>query len=434
MTQPTYRPRIIKRLNLTVVKNSKSKYDLLHKADSSEEGRKTLLTGLSSLQVMLEIVSKVSLAVDINEVLMRFLHTIADLTESWGGTIRLRGEDGQMYLVNSVGMDDDIVYRERVIPASSCICGNIDTDSQVFFKKNLSKCTEVLKRDFFNESSKDNPGLSMIIGALTSKGKILGMFNLYVDQDKLEAYREFEELFSRLGEYVGLAIEKIRFTEEVEQMSIVEERARMANELHDSLAQTMASVRFQVRVLDDTLHEGNEESLWVNLEKIENTLDEANDELRELIAHFRAPMDEQGVISGVIRAVERFRRYSEIPIFLQRDWPDVRLPAEYELQIVRIVQESLANIRKHSSAKIVRVLLRGNKDGEYRVLVEDDGVGLRKGLRNPGHSGEHIGLSIMKDRAKRIHGTLIVESEPGEGTRVLLKFNSPHVEKDKNHG
>ena len=403
--------------------------------ESAEEGKKTLLTGLSSLQVMLKIVSKVSLAVDINEVLMRFLHTIADLTESFGGTIRLRGEDGQMYLVNSVGMDDDIVYRERVIPASACICGNIYTDNQVIFKTNLSECTAALKRDFFDNSAEDNPNLSMIVGGLTYKGKILGMFNLYVDQTKLEAYREFEELFCSLGEYVGLAIEKIRFTtEEVEQMSIVEERARMANELHDSLAQTMASVRFQVRVLDDTLHEGNEESLWKNLEKIENSLDEANDELRELIAHFRAPMDEQGVISGVIRAVERFRRYSEIPIFFQRDWPDVRLPAEYELQIVRIVQESLANIRKHSLAKIVRVLLRGNKDGEYRVLVEDDGVGLGKGLRKPGHSGEHIGLSIMKDRAKRIHGDLVIESEPGEGTRVLLKFNAPHAEKNKTHG
>lgn len=400
----------------------------------SSESHKTLLTGLSSLQAMLKIVSKISLAVDINEVLMRFLHKLTELTESRGGTIRLRGEDDLMYLVSSVGMDDDIVYRDRVIPESACICGNIKNDGQVIFQEDLGDCSAVLNRDFFYEGSQGNRNLSMIVGSLTFQGKSLGIFNLYIDQDKLDRYRQYEELFCSLGEYVGLAIEKKGFAEEVEQMSIVEERTRMANELHDSLAQTMASVRFQVRVLDDTLHQGHEESLWSNLEKIENSLDEANEELRELIAHFRAPMDEQGVISGVTRAVERFRRYSDIPIFFQRDWPDTRLPAEYELQIVRIVQESLANIRKHSHAKIVRVLMRGNKKGKYRVLIEDDGIGLRKGLRSPGGSGEHIGLSIMKDRAKRIHGNLVIESEPGEGTRVLLKFNSLQADSFEKRG
>ena len=176
--------------------------------------------------------------------------------------------------------------------------------------------------------------------------------------------------------------------------------------------------------MDETLHEGNEASLWGVLEKIENSLDEANAELRELITHFRAPLDKQGVIAGVERSVERFRRHCDIPIFFQGDWPKRKLPAEFELQVIRIVQESLANIRKHSQAKTVRVLLQGSDRGEYRVLIEDDGVGLPKLRGKKVHAGEHIGLNIMKDRASRIRGKLTIESDPGEGTRVVLRFRA----------
>lgn len=88
---------------------------------------------------------------------------------------------------------------------------------------------------------------------------------------------------------------------------------------------------------------------------------------------------------------------------------------------MRIVQESLANIRKHAQAKTVRVLLGCNSAGTYSLLVEDDGVGF-DGAGRKGHPGEHIGLSIMEERARRLGGQLRIESEVGEGTRVELTY------------
>ncbi|HGG60330.1 MAG TPA: histidine kinase [Gammaproteobacteria bacterium] len=384
-----------------------------------------LRTGISSLEAFYQITRRVGMAVDINEALIRFLHALVDLSHAEAGAIRLLGEDGQLHLVSSVGLDDDMVYRERVLPSGSCVCGHVPGSRRVLFKEDLSGCLETLQRPFLPDTAPGNQGVSMIAGGIDHRGQEIGMFNLYVSRAHLDVYRDYEEFFSTVGKYMGLVVDKLRVAEEVDRLSVSDERTRMANELHDSFAQTMASVRFQVRVLDDTLHEGNEELLWESLEKIESSLDEANDELRELIAHFRAPVDEQGVVPGVVRAVERFRRYCDIPIFFQRHWPDKNLPPEYELQVVRIVQESLANIRKHSQAKTVRVLLQGNDLGEYRVLIEDDGVGITPEVRKPGNAGEHIGLSIMKDRARRINGKLSIESEPGEGTRVLLRFKAP---------
>ena len=73
----------------------------------------------------------------------------------------------------------------------------------------------------------------------------------------------------------------------------------IAHELHDSLAQSLASLSYQVRVLDETLHQGDESTTWQQLERIENSLDESNTELRELIANFRAPVSQQGLIGAI---------------------------------------------------------------------------------------------------------------------------------------
>ena len=195
-----------------------------------------------------------------------------------------------------------------------------------------------------------------------------------------------------------------------------EDRSAIANELHDSLAQSLASLKMQVRVLDDTLRQDNEVAIWKEMENIQAGLDEANIELRELITYFRLPVDGNGVVSAIEKAVSRFRLTSSIEAVLQNHWPAVNLPVEYERQVLRIVQEGLANVRKHSGADMVRILLNQVHDAR-RVLIEDDGVGMSL---TPDEMDNHFGLSIMQERADSIGATLQLESEPGDGTRIIL--------------
>ena len=195
-----------------------------------------------------------------------------------------------------------------------------------------------------------------------------------------------------------------------------EDRSAIANELHDSLAQSLASLKMQVRVLDDTLRQDNEVAIWKEMENIQAGLDEANIELRELITYFRLPVDGNGVVSAIEKAVSRFRLTSSIEAVLQNHWPAVNLPVEYERQVLRIVQEGLANVRKHSGADMVRILLNQAHDAR-RVLIEDDGVGMSL---TPAEMDNHFGLSIMQERAGSIGATLQLESEPGDGTRIIL--------------
>ena len=239
---------------------------------------------------------------------------------------------------------------------------------------------------------------------------------------------DFAELATDLNVLAEMVQTLSRDTEEqlkeFTDYAAMRERTRLSGELHDSLAQTLAGIKMQVRVLDETLHQADEERTWQELEKIEESLEEANIELRELIGHFRTPIGEAGLLPAIGRVVERFRRdCPDARVLLQTQWDDLKLPAEHELQIVRIVQEALANVRKHAHASTVRILVSGDAGSGYcRILVEDDGVGFTHAPQEGG-GGTHIGLSLLQDRAMRVGGRLRVESEPGEGVRVVLEFD-----------
>jgi two-component system nitrate/nitrite sensor histidine kinase NarX len=260
-------------------------------------------------------------------------------------------------------------------------------------------------------------------------GDVLGFYHLYVDKPGIYDGREdVLDILNTIGSHLGMAVAKQRSDSEARRLSIVEERTSLAHELHDSLAQTLASLRFQVRMLEETLQGAAASPLALQeAQRIHNGLDEAHDELRELINSFRAPLDQRGLVPALSKLVERFYQETGIAAFFQPDCLKTDLDTNQEMQALRIVQESLANIRKHAKAHTVRVLLRCRGPGTYLILVEDDGVGF-EGLAPKGNPGEHIGLSIMEERARRINGELSIESEPGEGTRVELIIRSARAE------
>lgn len=237
---------------------------------------------------------------------------------------------------------------------------------------------------------------------------------------------ELSQLLYALGRNIGMAIERSDLQAESARLSRMRERAHLANELHDSLAQTIAGLGLQVRVLDDLLHQQEEQAVWEQMEKVENLLVEANAELRSLIAYFRVPLDPGGWRPALQSLVDRFRRETECALFFQDQWGEVDLPEKWQLDIVRIIQEALANIRKHSEAKNARVLLRRDEAGGYTALVEDDGVGIGVDADNADTApGAHIGRAVMAQRARAFGAELQVESEPGEGARILLSFTRP---------
>ena len=368
------------------------------------------------LEILYDISAAINASRDLDDLLERFMQTLQPLFDAHAVTIRLTTDEGDMHLLASQGLHREVLKCEELLAVQNDLWDKTIKKGSILLEHNLQPCSEILKTTSCNKDS-----LCMISVPVRHFSRVLGVYTLFVDNTSFAVQNDLKPLLTNIGRHLGIAIEKSRLDEHAHHISIKEERNRLAQELHDSLAQSLASLRFQVRVLDETLHQGNESALWQELEKIENSLDEANIELREMINNFRAPVHEQGFLPALGKLITRFRSETSIHVYLQNEWSTASLPKEVEIQVLRIIQETFANIRKHSKAQHVRLLLSGSADDHYRVLVEDDGIGI--GDLPHSSAGEHIGLSIMQERAKRLGGELRIESERGEGTQVTLVFH-----------
>jgi two-component system nitrate/nitrite sensor histidine kinase NarX len=370
----------------------------------------------NSLQVLYEVVSGINTAHGLDDLLTRFLYTLKRVTHAHAAAIWIR-QQGHMELAASSGIDETLILCERQ-EVRRCLYERAATEGKIWVEKDLEKCERISGRSFFEKQD-----IGLVAVPVRYRGNVTGVINLFSDSQFIKRIESCKPLLTSIAHHLSIAIEHSHNEEENREHLINDERTRIAHELHDSLAQSLASLRYQVRVLDETLHQGDESTTWQQLERIENSLDEANTELRELISNFRAPAYKRGLLDAIEQIVSQFRNETRIKTYLQKEWSTTSLPKDTETQILRIIQEALWNIRKHSQAKTVRILLRESAAGKYRILIEDDGIGINKQVY--GSPGEHIGLTIMRERASRLGGKLQVESEPGEGTRIVLELKQP---------
>jgi len=205
-------------------------------------------------------------------------------------------------------------------------------------------------------------------------------------------------------------------------VAIMEERAIIGNELHDSLAQSLIGMRLQAKLLGEHLGRKDLGRAQYEAVRLRRAVEQANDDVRELLTNYRLKIGEGGLAHTLAELVARFRRDTGIAVFFQNECTALELSPAQEIQVFYIIQEALTNIRKHSGARNVRILLN-NQDELYTVLIEDDGLGMDEGAAAA--STGHAGLAIMRERTERLQGQIVIESEPGEGTRIVLMFNAP---------
>jgi len=302
-------------------------------------------------------------------------------------------------------------------PVDLCLCGTVLSPGDILCRNDARYCSCIYGRRMFASDE-----VEIVTVPLEHHDELLGAYTVFVDKPGVSSREDIMELLFNIGRHLGIAVAQLRSDAEARRLSILEERNALAHELHDSLAQTLASLRLQFKMLDDSLRHANiPRDARTDLGRIRNGLDQAHTELRELLYSFRAPMDRRGLVPALEKLTERFRQETGVHVLFQNDCRPFELTASAELQILRIAQEALANIRKHACAHTVRVLLTRRNDGAYMLLVEDDGVGFGSALTE-GHRGKHIGLAIMEERARRIGADWRIESEPGEGTRMELVF------------
>ncbi|MEU6230214.1 GAF domain-containing sensor histidine kinase [Streptomyces sp. NPDC047042] len=226
-----------------------------------------------------------------------------------------------------------------------------------------------------------------------------------------------EELLSILAQHAAIALTNARLYERSRELTIVEERSRLAHELHDAVSQKLFSLRLTAQAAT-TLVDRDPARAKDELQQVAVLAAEAADELRAAVVELRPTgLDEDGLIATLRTHVQVLDRAHSARVTF--DSRGVRaLPAAQEEALLRVAQEALHNALRHSGAALVEVTL--TKRGPGAVLrVTDDGSGFDPtAVRS---AGRHLGLVSMRDRASGAGGSLDVESAPGKGTTIEME-------------
>lgn len=226
------------------------------------------------------------------------------------------------------------------------------------------------------------------------------------------------QLLEALSQHIGVAIGAEQRVEQSRRLALLEERAVIARELHDSLAQSLAYMKIQVSLLQAALKDpqqhGEADQL---LAELRTGLSGAYRQLRELLSTFRLKMEGGDLRSVLAYTVEEFARRGGIEIELDTSRLDCPLSPNEEIHVLHVIREALSNVLNHARARRASVSLQCRPDGRLEVVVEDDGVGIHKAA-----DVHHYGMTIMDERARTLQGDIRYEDRPGGGTRVILSF------------
>jgi two-component system nitrate/nitrite sensor histidine kinase NarX len=393
------------------------------RAPSSDGGKQAAGDRLPVIEVLAEIASSMNSDANTEQMLMRFLQIMVRISGAKAGAVRVLTADGaHLRLAGSIGLTPALVEKERYVPLECGICGKATLMQNAQFEGILEVCQKQVRHLYFAQHCRTVYAVPM-----RHKGKVMGVYNLFMDNPE-PLPEDIRYLFNSIGEHLGMALENSRLTRENMRISLMNERTMLANQIHDSLAQTLAYAKMRLSVLSEALVDGDEAKASRYLGEVEEAVDMAYSELRNLISQFRDRIDPRGLVPALQELAESFSKKANADVDFLNVAQDVVLSPEDEIQVYHIIQESLYNICKHARARHVVVTL-DLQDDQYVVNVADDGVGLQQSATS--NMGKSFGLTIMRERAAKLNGSLTIESRPAGGTIVRLTFPSRHAVEEK---
>ncbi len=204
-----------------------------------------------------------------------------------------------------------------------------------------------------------------------------------------------------------------------QQLLLMEERATIARELHDSLAQVLSYLRIQLTLLRRAVAQDNTKAHAI-IDDFTQALSDAYSQLRELLSTFRLTLQQANLTAALQETISPLRARSHAQIHLECSLPDQSLDAQRQIHLLQIIREAVLNAIRHADAKTITVRCFSPTPGVHEAEIIDDGRGIAT-LEEP---EGHYGLNIMQERADRLGGVLTISRPPQGGTRVCVRFSA----------
>lgn len=388
---------------------------------------------ISELEAVNAISAIVSQSLELEQILENALAKVMEVMdlEARAGVFLLNAKTQELHLRTHQGLSEESVRQEAIVQVGECLCGLVAQSGEVLFLEEGCQDARHTRR------TEMGPHAHLIV-PLKSRDKVLGVMFFY-PQSAFRADARSLTLFASLGNQIGIGIENARLYERerqaLEESRVSEERLRfyvrhitraqederkrIARELHDDTAQTLALLSRRLDTLA-TYPGGLPEPTLQRMEELRELSSNILKGVRRFSQDLRPPaLDDLGLLPALEGLTMDLAKRDGIEAKLEVAGRPRRLPAETELVLFRITQEALRNVEKHSEATRVTILVEFSET--IQITVSDDG----RGFQQPEAIGSlaqvgRLGLIGMQERAQLLGGTFTVHSEPGQGTTIVV--------------
>ena len=361
------------------------------------------------IEALYEVSAFLASANTIEEMSRGFAQRVRKVMKADAVAVRWSDEANQRYLMlASDCFPEEMMEEERSLLAGACSCGSLRPDAR----------TRVIPiHNHANEPMRNcvKAGYENVVSVpVRLQHRLIGEIDLFF-RGPLRLSPDEVELLDALASHLASALEGLRAAALEREAAVGEERALLARELHDSIAQSLAFLKIQVQLLRTASQKSQAAQVQTALDELDAGLRESIGDVRELLVHFRTRTNTDDIEAALQETLQKFKHQTGLQTVLGVRGEGLPLPADVQVQVLHVVQEALSNVRKHANAS--QVQLEIVKGALWAFTVRDDGNGFAV---QDQHGETHVGMKIMHERAARIGAQVSVVSQRGSGTTVTL--------------
>jgi two-component system, NarL family, sensor kinase len=381
----------------------------------------SLLRHNRELFILNAIAESLNVSIDLEQTLKIALVQAAGLLDLDIGWIWLFHEKtGEAYLAASLNLPPHLA-EHRIFFDGSCSCLDtfIEEEREGTASINVLACSRLCTVENLAEGVRYHASIP-----LKAHEKMLGILNL-ASQEKIELSADELSMLYTVGDMLSIAVERAILFQQSAEMGAVEERNRLAREIHDTLAQGLAGIAMQLETADELLEYNGERTRIQKIVQNALALARTNlEEARRSVLDLRAaPLEGRSLSEALIDLAASFKN-SELEIQCHCKGAERPIPIRIEVGLYRIAQEAMMNAVNHSHASKVDLELTVTP-GRLILVLNDNGVGFEPSITPDGR----FGLIGLNERANLLGGTLKIESLPGHGTKVEVVV--PMIKEEK---